>query len=69
MISAGRADVYCGHGDDYSFAISLRDGDRRIVVKASTSSITPRVGYDEREDAARRFADRIVEAINKGGKE
>ncbi len=67
MISAGRADVYCGHGDDYSFAIAVRDGDRRIVVKASASSIAPRVGYDEREDAARRFADRIVDAINRGG--
>ena len=69
MISAERADVYCVHGDDYTFAMVVRNGDRSIVVKASTSSITPRVGYDEREDAARRFADRIVEAINKGGKE
>ena len=67
MISAERADVYCVHGDDYTFAMVVRDRDRSIVVKASASSITPRVEYDEREDAARRFADRIVEAINKGG--
>lgn len=69
MIAAERADVYCVHGDDYTFAMVVRDGNRSIVVKASASSITPRVGYDEMEASVRRFADRIADAINKGGNE
>lgn len=69
MISAERADVYCLNDDDHTFAMVVRDGNRSIVVKASASSISPRVGYDEMEASVRRFADRIAAAINKGGNE
>lgn len=61
--------MYRVHGDDYTFAMVVRDGNRSIVVKASASSITPRVGYDEMEASMRQFADRITAAINKGGNE
>lgn len=67
MIAAERGDVYCDPNDDLAFAIAVRDGARRIVLRASSSSIHPRVEYDERIDAMNRFADRIVAAINKGG--
>lgn len=61
--------MYRVHGDDYIFAMVVRDGNRSIIVKASVSSIFPRVGYDEMEASMRRFADRITAAINKGGNE
>lgn len=61
--------MYCVHGDDYIFAMVVRDGNRSIIVKASASSIFPRVEYDEMEASVRRFADRIAAAINNGGNE
>ncbi len=53
MISAERADVYCLNDDDHTFAMVVRDGNRSIIVKASASSISPRVGYDEMEASVR----------------
>ena len=67
MIMAERSDVYCDIGDALSVTIFVNDGTRKIAIYLSSSSIYPRVGYDERRNDLNRFADRIVEAINKGG--
>nr|DAG81941.1 MAG TPA: hypothetical protein [Caudoviricetes sp.] len=69
MVTAERIDVYRDHDDECSFAIAVRDGASSIVVRASSSSIRPRAEYDERRAVMDRFADRIAEAINKGGSE
>lgn len=67
MITAERGDVYCDIGDALSVTIFVHDGNQNIALHVSSSAIYPRVEYDERRNALNRFADRIVEAINKGG--
>ena len=67
MITAERSDVYCDIGDALSVTIFVHDGTRNIALYLSSSAIYPRVEYDERRNDLNRFADSIVEAINKGG--
>lgn len=69
MITAERGDVYCDIGDALTVTIFVHDGNRNIALWVSSSAIFPRVEYDERKNALNRFADRIVDAINKGGAE
>ena len=58
-----------GSGDSVGFAIVVQDGGSQIVLKANSSSIYPYARYDERKSVIKRFANRIVNAINKGGAE
>lgn len=60
---------YYDHNGSFAFTIVVRDGGHRVVLRSDSSSLYPREGYRERQSLMERFADRIVEAINNGGKE
>lgn len=59
--------VFYGNRGSFQFSIVVRDWEHRIVLRADSSSIHPYAGYDERGTIMRLFANRLVEAINKGG--
>lgn len=58
---------YYDHNGSFAFTIVVHDGEHRVILHSDSSSLYPRVGHREREPLMERFADRIVEAINRGG--